>query len=441
MPESAADYDASIPPGCNVTFVQVLSRHGARDPTPNRNEAYKETIARIQSRVQQYSKRYAFIGSFDYALGANELTLFGERQMVNSGVKFHERYGNFAALASSEPFVRASGSNRVVVSAYNWTQGLHMARAKHRKGHKHVPDGYPWNILVIPEGLGTNNTLSHRNCYSFENGSYAGIGEAAQREWAAVFTPSITARLNKNMPGADLGLEDTINMMDMCPFTTVATPLGWPTRFCDLFTLEDWEAYDYYQTLGKWYGYGNGNPLGPSQGVGFVNELVARLTRSPVQDTTTVNSTLDSDPATFPLDRAVYADFSHDNDMTGVFGALGLFENVADLPTNRRLAANETARTGGYSAAWTVPFAARMYVEKMTCSSPPAQGNGDGKLGAQKRDEEELVRIILNDRVVVSSGCDADEFGRCKLSAFVDGLKFARKGGDWRLCRSNETSS
>jgi hypothetical protein len=49
------------------------------------------------------------------------------------------------------------------------------------------------------------------------------------------------------------------------------------------------------------------------QGVGYVNELIARLTNASVRDTTSVNHTLDADPATFPLGRAFYADFTHEN--------------------------------------------------------------------------------------------------------------------------------
>ena len=43
-----------------------------------------------------------------------------------------------------------------------------------------------------------------------------------------------------------------------------------------------------------------GNPLGRIQGVGYVNELLARLTGEPVQDHTTHNSSLE-----FPLDADV----------------------------------------------------------------------------------------------------------------------------------------
>jgi hypothetical protein len=49
------------------------------------------------------------------------------------------------------------------------------------------------------------------------------------------------------------------------------------------------------------------------QGVGYVNELLARLSDRPVRDQTSVNHTLDSDPSTFPLGRAFYADFTHEN--------------------------------------------------------------------------------------------------------------------------------
>jgi len=68
--------------------------------------------------------------------------------------------------------------------------------------------------------------------------------------------------------------------------------------------------------------------------VGFTNELIARLTNQPVDDHTTTNSTLDSSNTTFPIGRKLYADFTHDNDMTAIFAAIGLFNSTAPLPNN-----------------------------------------------------------------------------------------------------------
>lgn len=139
------------------------------------------------------------------------------------------------------------------------------------------------------------------------------------------------------------------------------------------------------------------------------------MTSQPVDDHTSTNSTLDSSNVTFPLGHKLYADFSHDNDMTAIFSAMGLYNNTAPLPNNTIVEAEDA---GGYSAAWTAPFASRAYFEKLQCRGEP----------------EELVRVIVNDRVQDLKQCGGDRLGRCKLSAFVKSLGFARSGGLWNQC-------
>jgi hypothetical protein len=269
-------------------------------------------------------------------------------------------------------------------------------------------------MLVIPETPTTNNTLHHGLCTAFEEST---TGSAAQAAYLSTFAPPITARLNTNLPGANLTDADALALMDLCPFETVASPGGGTLApFCHLFSGAEWRAYDYYQSLGKWYGYGPGHALGPTQGVGFVNELLARLTRRAVRDGTSTNRTLDADPASFPLYRSVYADFSHDNDMMGVLGALGVYDGVAGLSNATRQAPEEV---GGFAASWAVPFAARVYVEKMRCRMHSA---------------EELVRVLVNDRVVRMKGCRADNWGFCTLGRFVESMEFAREDGRWDMC-------
>lgn len=407
-----SEIDNAVPEQCTLTFVQILSRHGARDPTSSKTAVYNSTIQRIQSSVSSYGAGYEFIKDYVYTLGADQLTTFGQQELINSGTKFYERYG---ALTRAEiPFFRSSGQDRVVESAQNWTQGFHQARLADAEADG--SDSFPYEIVTISEEDGMNNTLNHELCTAFEDGPVSEIKDNAKSIWMDVFTRNITARLNANLPGANLSATDTISMMDLCPFNTVADVNGKLSDFCGLFTADEWQSYDYLQTLDKWYGYANGNPLGPTQGVGFTNELIARLTGQPVVDSTTTNSTLDGNPATFPLNRTLYADFSHDNDMTAIYSALGLYNTTAQLSNTTRQAAGQT---GGYASSWTVPFAARMYVEKMTCQDAGA---------------EELVRVLVNDRVTPLQGCGADELGRCTLGKFVDSLSFARSGGDWASC-------
>lgn len=415
-----SDINSDVPPGCAITFVNLLSRHGARFPSTKKSAAYAQLIQNIHAKARSYGPGYEFIRTYNYTLGAEDLTTFGQQELVNSGTKFFERY--LPLTGAVTPFFRASSSPRVVMSAQNFTQGYHQARL----ATEHFdPAAYPYQIEVIQEGSGNaNNTLDHDLCTNFENGPDSNIASDAQKKWRNVFTPPIVTRVNNNLPGASLSASDIISLMELCPFNTVASPNGTLSQFCSLFSTDEWQSYNYYGALNKYYGYGNGNPLGPTQGAGWASELIARLTsnRTYVQDAgsyTSINHTLDNSAATFPLGRTVplYADFSHDDDLTSAFSVLGLYNMTAPLSNTTR---ESEQQTNGYSAAWTVPFSARAYFEKMVCPGSP----------------EELVRVVINDRVVPFENCGADALGRCTLSRFVESQTFPTSGADWAQCFS-----
>ncbi|RMX92965.1 hypothetical protein D0867_14376 [Hortaea werneckii] len=388
---------------------QTYCQSNVISPLPRSCLVMEPAIQLIHANAQSYTGEFAFIEDYEYNLGADQLTLFGEQQMVDSGIKFYNRYESLAR--ELVPFFRSSGEERVVQSADNFTQGFHAAKLAGRC----KDPAYPYPLVVIPEGDGINNTLNHALCTDFEDGPADKIADDAQAAWAGVFAKPIQARLNEGMPGANLSVIETIYMVDLCPFETVANPTGAISRFCDLFTEQEWHQYNYYETLDKYYGYSHGNPLGPTQGVGFAKELIARLTTTPVREGASTNRTLDENNTTFPLGRQLYADFSHDNDMTAIFSALGLYNTTAALPNTTIV---EASQADGYSAAWTASFAARACFEKMTCHGH----------------DEELVRILVNDRVQPLTQCAGDHLGRCTLSAFIDSLDFVKTDGHWDQC-------
>ena len=62
-----------------------------------------------------------------------------------------------------------------------------------------------------------------------------------------------------------------------------------------------------------WYGSAFGSPVGRIQGIGYVQELVARLTHTPIAThNSSTNSTLDNNPITFPLNDPLYVDATHE---------------------------------------------------------------------------------------------------------------------------------
>ena len=138
---------------------------------------------------------------------------------------------------------------------------------------------------------------------------------------------------------------------------------------------------------------------------------IAKATAS-TSDHLYISLTLDGIPATFGLGRKLYAGFSHDNDIRAIFSAMGLYNETMMLPNSTIV---EAQAAGGYSASWTVLFAARAYIEKMQCKNQP----------------QELTRVIVNDRVQPLVQCGGDALGRCILSKFINSLGFARVGGYW----------
>ena len=169
--------------------------------------------------------------------------------------------------------------------------------------------------------------------------------------------------------------------------------------------------------------------MGPIQGVGYVNELLARLTNSPVRDHTTHDPTRE-----FPLGRALYADFTHENILVPVFATLGLFNvskalNPRVLPDymkrHEHLQGQDQEAMTMHEQRWIasrlVPFSARMVTERLSCS-----GEGfDQALSGQ------YVRILVNDEVQPLAFCGAEETDNmCSLEAFVDSQGYAKRSGD-----------
>jgi Histidine phosphatase superfamily (branch 2) len=160
--------------------------------------------------------------------------------------------------------------------------------------------------------------------------------------------------------------------------------------------------------------YRYGQALGPVQGVGYINELLARLTESAVQDNTQTNRTLNSSPITFPLNRTLYADFSHDNEMIAIYAAMGLFKQPVPLDPTKL----DPGRT--WITSHLTPFSGRMVTERLSCLIP----------GSRRAQTNVYVRILVNDALQPLEFCGANKDGMCELDAFVESQSYARNDGE-----------
>lgn len=110
-----SDIDAAPPKDCKVSFANVLSCHGGRNPTQSMTTTYRALIASIHQSATGFPGDYKFLQHYNYILGADDLTDFGRQEMINSGKHFVGRYGKL--VRKHTPFVRSAGQDRVVESA------------------------------------------------------------------------------------------------------------------------------------------------------------------------------------------------------------------------------------------------------------------------------------------------------------------------------------
>ena len=145
---------------------------------------------------------------------------------------------------------------------------------------------------------------------------------------------------------------------------------------------------------------------------------MSRLTKTEWNETTLTseNRTLNVNPQTFPVDRAFYADFTHDSTIAGVLSAFNLPDFTSPLPVHHP----EEQRK--YRTSNLVPFAARLVIEEVSCTS----GAGVN-----------LVRMLLNEAIVdlhQLKGCSARADGMCERGQFIAALEGRNQWADWANC-------
>ena len=190
--------------------------------------------------------------------------------------------------------------------------------------------------------------------------------------------------------------------------------------------------------------------MGPVQGVGCINELIGRLTNSPVHDRLQTKKTLLSSPKTFPVDRAMYVDFSHNNVMVSVFATMTLF-NQSNEPLNP----TEPTKHGTWVISKIVPFSGHMTVERLSCSAHRHSccfkisthdvlelddDRSRGRLGRETRVEED-VRISVDDVSQPLEICSAGQDCMYILDDFVGSQECARNDGLGRFERCGYTGT
>ncbi|KZT07051.1 phosphoglycerate mutase-like protein [Laetiporus sulphureus 93-53] len=396
------DTSPQVPEGCELVQVHLVQRHGARYPTSGSGPS--EFAALIQSIADSAgftaSGPLEFLNTWTYKLGAEILTPFGRQQLYDLGVAFRVKYGELLNGFTKLPVFRTTSESRMVQSALNWAAGFF--------GVQEYSTSYYQSIII--EESGYNNSLAPWNDCANANNDIYELGFWAEGNWTEIYLKDAVERLQQHIDGVALDASIVHDMQEMCACETVS--IGY-SEFCDLFTEEEWKGFEYGLDLEFWYSDGPGNPTGAAQGVGYVQELVARLTQTPITKfDTSINGTLDGNNITFPLDQPIFMDATHDTVIASIATAM----NFTTMTANGPLPIDYIPADQTYHTQLIAPFASNLVGQVMSC--PVSSGSSQ---------KEKYIRWLLNDGAVPLTGiahCETpNKDGLCLLENFIEGMQ------------------
>lgn len=386
-----------LPEDAEIIQVQMVSRHGARYPTPNSEVAQLGALLAKHSGKIKTSGPLTFLNDWKYELGLAILVNRGREELFQSGILHSYMYGSLYN-PNTKLIVRTTTQDRMLKSAENWMAGFF---------------GLEWTnnatIEVIIEGRGFNNSLAgSQNCPNSNDGSYL----EPVKTWAEIYLKDATARFQNMTEGFEWTPMDVYAAQAMCPYETVAYGFS---KFCDLFTYEEWQHFGYSIDLAFSAGSGFHHPTSRAVGIGYQQEVIARLRNHTLgYSGSQINTTLDSSTETFPLNQSLYFDFSHDTNIISILTAFGFTQFREELPADRYPGDHE------FTVAHVTPFGARLDMEVIKTPKPLSAN----REGYEDGEETKYIHFVLNQRTLPLGKsfpeCGADrKDGWCELETFL----------------------
>lgn len=398
FPSDYGIYNFGMPEQCRVKQLHYVGRHGSRYPSSTPD--FAETL---ENATFQASGELAFLNEWENTMGEAILTHLGRQQLFDHGVAQYYRYGGLVE-DEEKLVVRSTTQQRMKESAMYFLSGFFGL-----EWEKHA------NLELLIEDDGYNNTLGWQFCPN--NGESYILGYDLTTDFIDSYLANATDRFNALLEGnLTLTTSDVMSMQSICAYET--NSFG-SSKFCPLFTQQEWEGYEYAQDY-LWYASNSfSNPTGRAMGVGWVVEFYQRLTNTPYDPATQTseNSTINSNPTFFPTDQSLYFDFTHDSDLISIVTALGLNQFRSNFT-------GDGARQP-FVLSHVTPFGAFLNFEVIECDEQvPADRASQNIEGSKKT---EYIHLIMNDSTVSLSinlpeVCESRADGWCELDKFIDYL-------------------
>lgn len=456
--------------------MSTLQRHAQRFPDTVDNATtggFAQKLADFKSsnKDAEFTGPLKFLNSYRYIMNdTGYLTGIGAGVEFNRGVAFWNNYGRtlfdasqaqlqYSSLFSNNDTarpkmtVRTTSQSRMQNSQINWSLGFFGPSFNSTPDHDLINWQAPFNTVIIPEGGTENNTLaSYDSCPNSNNDGNLAIATNHQEAYKKIYTRATIKRFEGYAPKGFTFTYDDIYAMQM----TCAYEYGYigASDFCQIFTPNEWSGFEIVLDQQYYYLYGYGSPTGRAEGIGYVQELIARLNHEYISfGNSSVNTTFDNNGKTFPLGQSVYADFSHDDIIISVLAAL----SVSYFKKNPTLDEYPPSADNHFTLSHLTPFGANLITEQIGCSSSNPEPVENSRVQytpnqygySAKNATHKFIRMRLNNGIIplntISGGkCGNSTSGRvdgmCDLSSFLESQADAYKRANYQYaCFGNYT--
>lgn len=382
------------PRNCEVTAASYLIRHAAIYANDHDYETYIEPfLKKLESTYTTSSRKkrqgwkgpLAFFDKWKNPIDDPDSQL---EQITPQGIKNSKKVGKhlldrYPKLVTTTKTIYADKKAR--------TQDTAKAFVK----------VFPQKVEVVEIDLNRTSFHSqdpHKACNAFSKKP----GDEELAAFTSRYTVPIIARLQRHSP-VELSETDIMGMQQTCGYESAIT--GKKSEICDVFTDEEWMAYEYAWDLKYSYMVGHGNELSPYLGFPWLNttsELMSKF-HKPQHTTATPDPEVPDDDG-----QRFFLAFTHREVPPVIATALGLFNSsnahAEEFPTDRI----------NWSRSWKmaelIPFLGHVGIEKLTCNS----------ISMDPEDDHEYIRIIANSAPRPIPRCEDGPGASCSFDAFVE---------------------
>ena len=421
--------NTGLPDGCQVEQAHVLHRNGERLPSEDEFQLMTTFATQVTALKGTFTGPLSYLNAWSLQLASGGLLAEGVSNEFTSGTSFWTNYGRLLFNAApNQPFYNGTGFNKPVLRSPD-TDYLIGSTESWAKGFFYIlnsPESQ-YTLVTIPTSKGNNTLTSYTSCTNYDTSSYGLDGlPDTYIDLLPTFLQSAVDRLSTYAPSyGNFSATDVFTLQLLCIYEYYAFD---NSDACSLFTVVEWQGFEYILDILGYYGYSFGQPAGRALGLGYLEELLARLNNQYITtSSSSVNSTLDSSSTTFPLNETFFMDMSDGSTIVSFLTALSLDYFRQSRPIQSSIPTSRTFRLGQIA-----PFSGHLITEKIGCTQPnPTATNSNSTIYTKGQNgysvasaTNKFIRIRLNNGILPLSTirgglCSDRTDGLCSLSNFI----------------------